>query len=257
MRSLPAYRESLDARYPPVCASCLPGVRARISERDRSARASVLGGWLARSSSRSAQRDSLERAPGTPGKGKGRDFYVNVNLAAEARERAASRTAERIWTLRGVAWSASTIAGLVGSALGESCLSRGRFDRSLADSDYSLDTIQGTVASDRPSQVLFYVLSRTRWQRSRDPLRLSPSVPTSSSSASFAITPEVPPSLGARAFVLVLALISVFWTCWDPTWRRVARARRKGVRPAVTGREHWVVSFSLCRNSSHYGCVFG
>ena len=43
---LPAYRESLHVRYPPVCDSCLPLVEDEIRQKEQMARVKALGGSL-------------------------------------------------------------------------------------------------------------------------------------------------------------------------------------------------------------------
>ncbi|KAF9479720.1 hypothetical protein BDN70DRAFT_858067 [Pholiota conissans] len=55
---LPAYRESLHARYPPVCESCLPQVEEQIRQKEQMARATALGGWLNKGKERRQRRVS-------------------------------------------------------------------------------------------------------------------------------------------------------------------------------------------------------
>ncbi|KAJ4485951.1 Ima1 N-terminal domain-containing protein [Lentinula aciculospora] len=53
---LPQYRESLHARYPPVCESCLPAVEEEIRRKDVMARTQALGGWLKETKGKVRQR---------------------------------------------------------------------------------------------------------------------------------------------------------------------------------------------------------
>lgn len=46
LEGLPAYKASLDIRYPPVCATCLPSVQDDIQRKNHMARTTALGGWL-------------------------------------------------------------------------------------------------------------------------------------------------------------------------------------------------------------------
>lgn len=52
LEMLPAYRESLHLRYPPVCDSCLPQVEAEIRKKEQMARVKALGGWLSKGKER-------------------------------------------------------------------------------------------------------------------------------------------------------------------------------------------------------------
>ncbi|KAF8913017.1 hypothetical protein CPB84DRAFT_1841443 [Gymnopilus junonius] len=49
---LPAYRDSLHVRYPPVCESCLPQVEEEIRKKDQMARVKALGGYLSKGKDR-------------------------------------------------------------------------------------------------------------------------------------------------------------------------------------------------------------
>lgn len=55
---LPAYRESLHTRYPPVCESCLPQVEEEMRQKEQMARAKALGGWLSKGKERRQRRVS-------------------------------------------------------------------------------------------------------------------------------------------------------------------------------------------------------
>ncbi|EIW64180.1 uncharacterized protein TRAVEDRAFT_68039 [Trametes versicolor FP-101664 SS1] len=70
LESLPEYRQSVEIRYPPICANCLPAVEDEIRKRDHMARVRALGGALKttrgtdsrrRSSATQKERDKLER----------------------------------------------------------------------------------------------------------------------------------------------------------------------------------------------------
>ena len=43
---LPAYKESLDARYPTICKACAGGAEEEIRKAQRRARADAIGSWL-------------------------------------------------------------------------------------------------------------------------------------------------------------------------------------------------------------------
>ncbi|KAL4069741.1 Ima1 N-terminal domain-containing protein [Scleroderma yunnanense] len=79
---LPAYRESLHKRYPPVCAQCLPAVEDEIKRKDHMARTQALGGFL---------RDT-----------KGKDRQRQVSGTGKEWEKLESQLA--IWKLRGTLW---------------------------------------------------------------------------------------------------------------------------------------------------------
>jgi hypothetical protein len=38
-----------------------------------------------------------------------------------------------------------------------------------------------------------------------------------------------------------IALVSILWACWDPTWSHIQTARLRGVDLRVPGRETWNV----------------
>ncbi|KAF7796396.1 hypothetical protein EIP86_007573 [Pleurotus ostreatoroseus] len=56
---LPAYRESVETRYPPVCIDCLPAVEEEIKKRNQMARTSALGGFLQTSRGKGKQRQEV------------------------------------------------------------------------------------------------------------------------------------------------------------------------------------------------------
>jgi len=60
---LPAYKASLEVRYPLVCRNCLPAVQERIKQKEHFARSQAFGGWL--ETNRSGQRPALNRVSST------------------------------------------------------------------------------------------------------------------------------------------------------------------------------------------------
>ncbi|KAF8140403.1 Ima1 N-terminal domain-containing protein [Boletus edulis] len=82
LEQLPAYRESLHVRYPPVCANCQPAVQDEIEQKNQMARTKALGGWLKES------------------KGKERQRFASGS--AKDRERLGLQLT--IWQVRGVLW---------------------------------------------------------------------------------------------------------------------------------------------------------
>ncbi|CAE6470028.1 unnamed protein product [Rhizoctonia solani] len=70
LTEFPAYKESLYARYPPVCANCQPAVDEQIQQKDSMAKSAALGGWLQASARRSKSPGSGfgEKPPGTIGR---------------------------------------------------------------------------------------------------------------------------------------------------------------------------------------------
>ncbi|KAI0068293.1 hypothetical protein BV25DRAFT_557601 [Artomyces pyxidatus] len=94
-----AYKASVDARYPQVCADCAPLVEAEIRKKDRMARANALGGWL---------KDS-----------KGKDSRRRVSASKFDRHKLDREL--RWWRVRGALWAGSlccVLAGEVAGALG-------------------------------------------------------------------------------------------------------------------------------------------
>ena len=63
---LPAYKASLEVRYPLVCRNCLPAVQERIKQKEHFARSQAFGGWL--ETNRSGQRPALNRLSSTTGR---------------------------------------------------------------------------------------------------------------------------------------------------------------------------------------------
>ncbi|KAH8835905.1 Ima1 N-terminal domain-containing protein [Flagelloscypha sp. PMI_526] len=149
--SLPTYRASLEARYPPVCDSCLPLVQDKIQEKDNMARMTALGGWLKNTQGRHLQRHrSTSYDPPDPReKGKGKTTPLDpLELAA--------------WRIRGVLWVSSLCLSVLGGLSG------------LLD-----------------------------WNLSSYVSLLRPIFP-------------------------LLALLSLIWTNWDPTYESLKRAQWQG-----------------------------
>lgn len=82
LEQLPAYRESLHVRYPPVCAQCSPAVEDEIKRKDQMARTQALAGFL---------KDT-----------KGKDRQRRVSATGKERENLEPQLA--IWRLRGALW---------------------------------------------------------------------------------------------------------------------------------------------------------
>lgn len=96
---LPAYRESLHTRYPPVCESCLPQVEEEIHRKEQMARATALGGWLS----------------------KGKERRRRVSGPTIEKERITPR-AVYWWRVRGCLFAASYLVSMSGSLGGECIL---------------------------------------------------------------------------------------------------------------------------------------
>ncbi|KAF4605057.1 hypothetical protein EYR40_003840 [Pleurotus pulmonarius] len=91
---LPEYRESLHARYPPVCEMCQQSVDDEIHRKDNMARVSALGGWLKDSKGKDKQRRvsaSVEREK------------VNMELL--------------LWRIRGCLWAGTNLISLTFNGL--------------------------------------------------------------------------------------------------------------------------------------------
>ncbi|KAF8601034.1 hypothetical protein BDV93DRAFT_608400 [Ceratobasidium sp. AG-I] len=87
LAELPVYKDSLYARYPPVCARCQPAVDEQIGQKDVMARSSALGGWL--------EATRRNKSPG-----------VNVGEATSVI--APARTQVVAWNIRGALWIGMT-----------------------------------------------------------------------------------------------------------------------------------------------------
>ncbi|THG94954.1 hypothetical protein EW026_g6609, partial [Hermanssonia centrifuga] len=93
---LPAYRQSVETRYPPVCHNCLPAVEEEIKKRDYMARTSALGGFLQKS------------------RGKGKQRQVSVSLQEKHR-------LDRelvVWRFRGAAWVVGWVSSVTAYGAG-------------------------------------------------------------------------------------------------------------------------------------------
>ena len=93
--SLPSYQASVEARYPPVCANCLPAVEEEIRSRDHMARTSALGHWLKSSRSKGKQRVASGDIY-TAGKRGGQETGV-MGVKKVKRD-------SKIWLVRGGIW---------------------------------------------------------------------------------------------------------------------------------------------------------
>lgn len=97
LEMLPAYKESLHLRYPPVCNTCLPAVEDEIRQKDHMARTTALGGWLQESKGRGKQRHVSD-----PRKEK-----ENYDLEIIA------------WKIRGILWAINFSLALLVNSIGE------------------------------------------------------------------------------------------------------------------------------------------
>jgi hypothetical protein len=96
LEQLPAYRESLNVRYPPVCENCSPAVEDEIQRKNQMARTKALGGWLKES--------------------KGKDRQRQVSGTEREREKVESQLA--VWRLRGALWWTTLICVVASHAAG-------------------------------------------------------------------------------------------------------------------------------------------
>ncbi|KAI0094799.1 Ima1 N-terminal domain-containing protein [Irpex rosettiformis] len=151
LAQLPAYQSSLETRYPPICANCLPAVEEEIKRRDNMARTSALGGFLNES------------------RGKGKQRQVTV---AQGQKEALERQLV-MWKVRGILW-AVTIA--------------------------AFSVAYGTIA-------------------------FSPSLL------------RIPSSL--KTISPVLALVSITWTAWDPTYASLKRSQLQGRTVRQRGKKEY------------------
>jgi hypothetical protein len=97
LETLPNYRISLHARYPPVCETCLPAVEDEIRSKDHMARTKALGGWLKQS--------------------KGKEKQRKVSASNRKRERLGAQLAA--WKVRGTLWVMTLLLAVVGNSTGE------------------------------------------------------------------------------------------------------------------------------------------
>ncbi|KAI0756880.1 Ima1 N-terminal domain-containing protein [Daedaleopsis nitida] len=85
LEELPEYQRSIEVRYPPICANCLPTVEAEIRKRDQEARIRALGGALKNT--------------------KGTDSRRRSSVTQKQKERLEVEL--RIWRIRGFLWVGS------------------------------------------------------------------------------------------------------------------------------------------------------
>lgn len=91
---LPAYRASLETRYPPICASCLPAVEEEIKRRDRMAKTSALGTLLKQS------------------KGKGKERQRQASGSISQPQRASLERELLVWRIRGMLWAVTLLCAV-------------------------------------------------------------------------------------------------------------------------------------------------
>ena len=93
---LPAYRESLHVRYPPVCDLCLPQVEDEIRQKEQMARVKALGGSLK----------------------KGKERRRRVSGPEIEKEKSTTDTMFW-WKVRGCLWALSFCISILCNAIGE------------------------------------------------------------------------------------------------------------------------------------------
>ena len=103
---LPAYRESLHVRYPPVCDSCLPLVEDEIRQKEQMARVKALGGSLKKGKERRRKASGPE--------------IEKVKSTADTMF---------WWKVRGYLWALSFVVSIICSAAGEYTMCRPFFCR--------------------------------------------------------------------------------------------------------------------------------
>lgn len=87
---LPEYRESLHARYPPVCADCLPAVEEELHNKEKMARTNALGSFLKET--------------------KGKQRTRRVSAPTVARDKQSVKML--LWRLRGLLWGLNFVAAM-------------------------------------------------------------------------------------------------------------------------------------------------
>ncbi|KAF6766564.1 Ima1 N-terminal domain-containing protein [Ephemerocybe angulata] len=87
LRRVPEYKESVYARYPPVCEACQPAVEDEIHQKEQMARRKALGGWL---------KEGRERKRRTSGVPKPKEIVIET-LA---------------WKIRGALWVSCSVASI-------------------------------------------------------------------------------------------------------------------------------------------------
>lgn len=96
LAQLPAYQSSLETRYPPICANCLPAVEEEIKRRDNMARTSALGGFLKESRGKERQRQ----------------------VAVTRNQKEALERQLVMWKVRGVLWGVTLAVFLIVYGIG-------------------------------------------------------------------------------------------------------------------------------------------
>ncbi|KAI0361496.1 hypothetical protein OH77DRAFT_1469186 [Trametes cingulata] len=152
LESLPEYRRSVEFRYPPICANCLPAVEEEIRKRDQMARVRALGGALKTTKGTDSRRRSSETK----------------------KERDKLERELRAWKIRGCLWVGTLVCSLAGHT-------------SIAASYHSM------------------------------------SLP------SFLIP-----------FLPALALVSILWTAWDPTYATFRRSQFQGRAVRIHGKKTYI-----------------
>ncbi|KAL0578610.1 hypothetical protein V5O48_003401 [Marasmius crinis-equi] len=92
---LPAYEQSLHARYPPVCEDCLPVIEEEIQRKNKMARSQALGGSLKETKAKERQR---------------RVSATKVDRNKVVKEIVA-------WRIRGVLWALGVGLSVIGNAI--------------------------------------------------------------------------------------------------------------------------------------------
>lgn len=94
---LPAYKASLDLRYPLVCKDCEGNVDEELRKSERLARSNVLGSWLGGPTRRGGEANPAS-APLSP------------------RKKPRIRSGVWLWRIRGLLWSITLVVSIGGSA---------------------------------------------------------------------------------------------------------------------------------------------
>ncbi|KAL0071813.1 hypothetical protein AAF712_000735 [Marasmius tenuissimus] len=96
LEELPAYKESLHSRYPPVCEDCLPIVEEEIQKKNIMARSQALGGWLKET--------------------KGKDRQRRVSGPTVERNKVIKEMVA--WRIRGFLWALGLALSVIGNSFG-------------------------------------------------------------------------------------------------------------------------------------------
>lgn len=90
--SLPAYKASLESRYPLICTNCLPAVEEEIEKKNNFARTQALGGVLKRS---------------------------KMTQTKATKETVQAESSQLIWKFRGVLWLLGLLASVACYFIGD------------------------------------------------------------------------------------------------------------------------------------------